>query len=84
MMKYISVLVPFVFCTGLAAFFRFTAANPESVYGSPEMHDWLATLWFLIGIILGVLTLITLLIEDAFRCWDDYRERRRLSRDNKR
>lgn len=82
MKKYVSVLVPFVFCSALAAYFRFVEPNPDAIYGDPEMHDWLATLWFLIGIILSALTLMTLLIDDAFDFWRVYREKRRMSTRN--
>lgn len=80
MKKYLSVLVPLVFCTGLAIFFAFSEPNPDAVFGDRAIYDWLSNLWFLIGIITTVLTLVILVICDAFSFWDRTSERRKVRR----
>ena len=80
MKKYLSVLVPFVFCSGLALFFAFSEPNPDAVFGDRPTYDWLSNLWFLIGIVISTMTLLALLIDDVFSYWDHSREMRRLRR----
>jgi protein-S-isoprenylcysteine O-methyltransferase Ste14 len=82
MKKYLSALVSLFFCLGLAAFFAFTEPNPEAVFGHRPAYDWLSVLWFYIGIITSILTVMILAIHDLFTYWDRRTMQHRIERKN--
>jgi hypothetical protein len=80
MKKYLSVLVPFLACSAIALYFAFAEPNPAAIYGDRATYDWLSNLWLLIGIVTSVLTLVILLVHDAFSFWNRASEKRKLRR----